>query len=184
MKTQQRLVAAALLLSMLLSPVGGGLMSASAVQTVTTDSELAYEPLAESASVAYEQHDTGYTVSLDRAADSVTMNITGVPSSRIADKARLYIRTGVALKPGTTYQVSFSLAAQREQPEFSVCFDGGNEKAAYGRLDGRSIKAGETVQVKYQITPKQESGELVLRLLLGKTEAAGFSGFTALPGEL
>ncbi len=183
MKPQKRLAAAVLSLSMLLSLVSGGLADVSAARTVTTDSELAYEPLAQTESVAHEQHEDGYTVSLDRAADSATMNITAAPgaeSGRAPEKARLYIHTGVALKPDTTYQVSFSLSAERAQLEYAVCFDGGSAQAAYGELTGRSIKAGGTDQVKYLITPRQASGELVLRLLLGKTEAAGnvlrFSG--------
>lgn len=177
MKMQKRLVSAVLLLSMLLSLFSGSLVSAAAAQavtTVTTDSELAYDPLAQTASVAYEQHEDGYTVSLDRAADSVAMNISAVPKTgRAADKAQLYIHTGVTLKPGTTYQVSFSLSAQNAQKEYAVCFDGGSAKAAYGKLDKRAIETGGTDRVMYQITPQKENGELVLRLLLGKTEAEG-----------
>lgn len=186
MKKQKRLMAGVLLLTMLLSLMGGGLPRAAAVQpsvTVTTDRELAYDPLAPAARIAYEQHEEGYTVSLDRAEDSVTMNITAVPggeNSRAAEKAQLYIHTGVQLKAGTAYQISFSLFAENAQPEYAVCFDGGSAKAVYGTLEGRSIKAGGADQVKYQITPQAESGELVLRLLLGKTSETGnilrFSG--------
>lgn len=70
MKTKRTLVSAALLLSMLLSPFGSA-ASAQAVTTVVTDSELVYDPLAEAASIAYEQHEDGYTVSLDRTEKSV-----------------------------------------------------------------------------------------------------------------
>ncbi len=175
MQTKRRPVAAMLLLTMLLAMFGSG-FTASALQTVTTDSELAFEPLAGTASIAYEKHEDGYTVSLDRAADSVTMNITAVPgseSSRAAEKARLYVHTGVELKPGSTYRVSFSLSAERAQPEYAVCFDGAAAEGTYGMLDGRSIDAGGVDKVQYQVTPGNGSGELVLRLLLGKTGAAG-----------
>ena len=176
MKTKRRPVAVALLISVLLATFGSGFTSDAASRTVTTGSELAYDPLAQTASIAYEQHEDGYAVSLDRAEDSVTMNITAVPDgegSRAAEKARLYIHTGVELRPGISYRVSFSLWAEREQPEYAVCFDGASAAAAYGTLDGRSIKAGGTDQVNYQVTPEAANGELVLRLLLGKTEAAG-----------
>lgn len=190
MKTKRTLVSAVLLISMPLSLFIGIPVNAAAYQTVTTDSELAYEPLAENTSIAYEQHEAGYTVSLDRAADSVEMNISVVPKTgRAADKAQLYIRTGVALRPDTAYQVSFSLSAERAQKGYSVCFDGGSAKGAYGRLDGRNIQAEGTDRVTYQITPQQENGELVLRLLLGNTGPEGnifrFSGLAVeeAPGD-
>lgn len=174
MKTRKQLTAAVLLFAVLLSQLCGGFVSSAASQIVVADSELAYEPLAQTASIAYEQHEDGYAVSLDRAEDHVAMNITAVPkSSRTADKARLYIRTGVELKPGTTYQVSFVLSAQNTQKEYAVCFDSGSVEAAYGKLDRRAIEAGGADRVTYQISPKKESGELVLRLLLGNTGLEG-----------
>lgn len=171
MKTKRRLVATALLLTMLLATFGSGFTAAA--HTVTTGSELAYDPLAKAASIAYEKHGDGYTVSLDRAADSVTMNITAVPGSRAAEKAQLYVHTGVELKAGTAYRVSFLLSAAQEQPEYAVCLDGGAAECAYGRLDKRSIAAGGEDRVDYQLIPEKESGELVLRLMLGKTGAKG-----------
>lgn len=175
MKTRKRLAAATLLVSMLLSLFGGGFPSAAAAQTattVTTDRELAYDPLAQTASIAYEQHEEGYTVSLDRSEDSVTMKITAAPdseSSRAPQNARLYVHTGVTLKPGTAYRVGFSLWAEQAQPEYAVRFDGGARESAYGTLDGRSVNAGGTDKVQYQVTPGTANGELVLCLLLGKT---------------
>lgn len=171
MKTKRSLTAAVLALTMLLAMFGSG-FTATAL-TVTTDSEPAYEPLAETASIAYEKHGKGYAVSLDRAADSVTMNITAVPGSRAAEKAQLYVHTGVELKPGVDYRVSFSLSAEREQPEYAVCLDGGAAECAYGRLDKRSVAAGGMDKVDYRFAPEKEGGELVLRLLLGKTGAEG-----------
>jgi len=179
MKRQKRLITAALSLSMALSLLGGSPVSATASQpatSVVTDSEQAYEPLAQTASIAYERHEDGYEVSLDRAADSVTMNITAVPgdeNGRAQENARLYIRTGVALKPGTAYRVSFSLWAEQAQPEYTVCFDGSSEGAVLGSAGQRSIDPGGTDRVQYQLTSSAECGELVLRLLLGKTNAAG-----------
>lgn len=171
MKTKRSLTAAVLALTMLLAMFGSG-FTATAL-TVTTDSEPAYEPLAETASIAYEKHGKGYAVSLNRAADSVTMNITAVPGSRAAEKAQLYVHTGVELKPGVDYRVSFSLSAEREQPEYAVCLDGGAAECAYGRLDKRSVAAGGVDKVDYRFAPEKEGGELVLRLLLGKTGAEG-----------
>lgn len=100
-------------------------------------------------------------------------------SGLAAEKVRLYIHTGVELRAGTSYRVCFALSAERAQKEYAVCFDDGTEDA-YGTLEGQGIEAGGTDRVEYSVTPERESGELVLRLLLGKTEAEGnklhFSG--------
>ena len=111
MKTK-RILSFILTLTMLLTLFNGEFASAAGMKIVTAGEELAYDPLAETASVAYEQHDAGYAVSLDRAADSVTMRVTAVPGSRGADKARLYVRTGVGLKAGVAYRVSFALSSE------------------------------------------------------------------------
>lgn len=168
MKTR-RILSFILTLTMLLTLFSGEFASAAGMKIVTAGEELAYDPLAETASVAYEQHDAGYAVSLDRAADSVTMRVTAVPGSRGADKAKLFVRTGVALKAGTTYRVSFALASEQKLADYTVNFDG-DTSAAYGKLDKRSVEAGGTDRVEYTLTPKAASGELTLRLLLGKTE--------------
>ena len=168
MKTR-RILSTILALTMLLTLFSGEFASAAGMKIVTAGEELAYDPLAETASVAYEQHDAGYAVSLDRAADSVTMHVTAVPGSRSADKARLYVRTGVALKAGVAYRVSFALSSEKKLADYTVNFDG-DTAAAYGKLDKRSVDAGGTDRVEYTLTPKAASGELVLRLLLGKTE--------------
>lgn len=168
MKTR-RILSFVLTLTMLLTLFSGEFASAAGMKIVTAGEELAYDPLAETASVAYEQHDAGYAVSLDRAADSVTMHVTAVPGSRSADKARLYVRTGVELKAGTAYRVSFALSSEKKLADYTVNFDG-DTAAAYGKLDKRSIDAGATDRVEYTVTPKAANGELVLRLLLGKTE--------------
>ena len=167
----RKILAAALLLSMLLSLFGGVSVLADGTRTVATEQELAFEPLAESASIAYEQHDEGYGVSLERTADDVTMHISAVPAENLrgADKARLYVRTGVALKAGVAYRVSFALSSEKKLADYTVNFDG-DTSAAYGKLDKRSIDAGATDRVEYTFTPKAANGELVLRLLLGKTE--------------
>ena len=180
MKRRKKLIAAALALSMLLSLFGGGVIGAAAA-TVTTGSELAFDPLTRPASVAYEEHEDGYTVTLDRSANCVTMAVTPKSGgSRSANGARLYVRTGVELKAGTAYQVSFDLSAERDQPEYAVRFDGETAQAAYGRLEGRGIKAGDTDRVTYSVTPQKAGGELILCLLLGKTGTEGntfrFSG--------
>lgn len=173
MKRRKKLIAAALALSMLLSLFGGGVIGAAAA-TVTTGSELAFDPLTRPASVAYEEHEDGYTVTLDRSANCVTMAVTPKSGgSRSANGARLYVRTGVELKAGTAYQVSFDLSAERDQPEYAVRFDGETAQAAYGRLEGRGIKAGDTDRVTYSVTPQKAGGELILCLLLGKTGKEG-----------
>ena len=94
-------------------------------------------------------------------------------SSRAPQNARLYVHTGVTLKPGTAYRVGFSLWAEQAQPEYAVRFDGGARESAYGTLDGRSVNAGGTDKVQYQVTPGTANGELVLCLLLFLAQEAG-----------
>lgn len=98
----------------------------------------------------------------------MTVNITAVPGSRSAEKAQLYVRTGVELKAGVAYRVSFSLSAVQAQEEYVVCFGGGEVECAYGRLDKRSVAASGIDRVDYQVTPEKENGELILQLSLGK----------------
>ncbi len=167
MKTR-RILSSILALTMLLTLFSGEFVNA-APQNVSVGEELAFDPLAETASIAYEQHAAGYAVSLDRASDSVTMHVTAVPGNRAAEKAKLFVRTGVELKAGTSYRVSFALASEKKLEDYTVSFDG-NTAAAYGKLDKRSVEAGGSDRVEYTLTPKTDSGELVLCLLLGKTE--------------
>lgn len=169
----RRILSFALALTMLLSLFSGmSFANAAAPRMVPVGEELAYDPLAETASIAYEQHEDGYAVTLDRAADSVTMHLTAVPDSgRKAEGARLYIRTGTELKAGTAYRVSFALWSEKKLTEYTACFDGADTASAYGKLEKRSIEAGGTDRVEYLVTPEKESGELVLRLLLGGAES-------------
>ena len=169
MKTTQKLLSAVLSLSMLLSLFRGA--ASAAPGSVTVGQETAFEPLSEEASIAYERHEDGYEVTLERAAESLTMQITAVPDSgRTAEKARLYIRTGVKLKAQTSYPVSFDLSAQKALADYTVSLDGDAE-GAYGTLSGRGIAEHGVDRVREFITPEAESGELVLRLLVGNTEA-------------
>lgn len=169
MKTTQKLLSAVLSLSMLLSLLSGAAYAAPG--SVTVGQETAFVPLSEEASIAYEQHEDGYEVTLERAAESLTMQITAVPDSgRTAEKARLYIRTGVKLKAQTSYLVSFDLSAQKALADYTVSLDGDAE-GAYGTLSGRGVAERGVDRVREFITPEAESGELVLRLLVGNTEA-------------
>ena len=171
MNTSKKLLSIALLISMALSLLGGFPGANAAPRTVAAGEELAFDPFAQTASVAYERHTDGYAVSLDRAADSVTMRITAVPaaSDRTADGARLYVLTGAALRAGVSYRVSFTLSAAQALPAYTVCLDGDAE-SAYGTLSRDGIEAGGTDRVSCLITPEASRGELTLRLLLGGGE--------------
>ena len=87
MKTKmigKKLLCALLLACMLLSVCPGGAVLAAAPRTVESQGELAFDPLAETQSVAYEQHEAGYAVTLDRGADSVTLTVAEAPASESA----------------------------------------------------------------------------------------------------
>ena len=145
--------------------------AASAAQTISIPEQLVFDPLAESQSVAYERHASGYEVALSCDADGVTMDVTAVPANASVEGAELYIRTGVALKAGATYRVSYTLTAKQAVSEYGVCFDGAAENA-YG-AEKRSLASG-TDLARCFVTPDAEHGELVLRLQLGKTPANTF----------
>ncbi len=169
MKLGKRVLTAALLLSMLLSVWSQAY--AASPGTFTAGQETAFAPLSETAAVVYEQHENGCAVTLDRDGEGVTMHVSAPSGDTLPamESARLYIRTGVELKAHVPYRVRFTLSAAQAQPEYEVWFDGGETEGAYGSLAGRALEAGGTDHVRYVITPEGSSGELVLRLLLGRT---------------
>ena len=175
-KIGKTLLCALLLACLLLSVAPGGAVLAAAPRTVESQGELAFDPLAETQSVAYEQHEAGYAVTLDRAADSVTLTVDSAPASenaRAAEHVRLYIRTGVVLAAGKTYRVGYALAAERAQADYTVCFDGAAAENAYGAPETRALTGPGTDRAELALTPEAEGGELVLRLLLGGTGKEG-----------
>ena len=120
---------------------------------------------------AFEQHDDGYEVSLEKSASSATMAITKAPASgRGVWKAKLFAATGQTLEAGTTYRIKYKLASAGNQANYEVLFDG-NTEGAYGGLYGRSLTAGGTDEVEYVVTPDASHGPLTLRLQLGETDS-------------
>ena len=120
---------------------------------------------------AFEQHDDGYEVSLEKSASSATMAITKAPESgRGVWKAKLFAATGQTLEAGTTYRIKYKLASAGNQANYEVLFDGDTE-GAYGGLYGRSLTAGGTDEVEYVVTPDASHGPLTLRLQLGETDS-------------
>ena len=171
---KKKLTAILTLLCLLASASGGLFASAAESRAVTTESAVAFEPLGEKRRIAYEQHEPGYAVSLNGSGDGVLAQISAVPSDegdREAENVRVYLRTGVTPKSGITYRVSFDLTAERALPDYGAAFDGESQESVYGSLKGRSVPAGGTDRVKAFLTPDSDRGELIVRLLLGKTEA-------------
>ena len=170
MKKIRVTIAFALLFAMLLPLLSG--VAYGAGKTITTGSQLVFDPLSKTQSIAYEKHAEGYEAALSCAEDGVTMDVTAVPSTRTENGAVLYVRTGVSPKAGAIYAVSYSLTAEQAVETYSLCFDGSTENA-YGEAETRAASAGSNL-VRTFVTAKSAKGELVLRLLLGKTEVNTF----------
>ena len=175
MKPGRARAALILLFTLLLTFLSGGVAEAAIRRPFTTGRKLIFDPQ-DPAATAFEQHENGYVVSLSSGAKELTMNIFAVPDGegvRAAEKAKLILCTGVTLKPGAVYRVRFTLSAELAQQEYAISLDSGGDQGVFGFLEGRGIPAGGTDRVDVRISAGENSGELILRLLLGKTGAEG-----------
>jgi len=111
----------------------------------------------------------GYVEQLEKARDRATVRIEKTPASgREAWKSKLFVETGVTLRPGEKYRISMDVKSIIPAP-FEVCFnDGGVEKglgAVFGLI---STPSGQ--HVEYITYAKQET-HLVIQLSLGNCSA-------------
>ena len=117
-----------------------------------------------------EQHDEGYTQEATADGKSATLAITEAPEAdRGVWKSKLYINTGVTPEAGKKYAVSFDVAAEKDQAQYEVCFDGATENK-YGALYDQVLTAGATQTLRHCFTADESDGPIVLRFQLGNTD--------------
>ena len=117
----------------------------------------------------WEQHDDGYAQEASADGKSATLAITEAPEEgRGVWKSKLYINTGVTPEAGKKYAVSFDVAAEKDQAQYEVCFDGATENK-YGALYDQVLTAGATQTLRHCFTADESDGPIVLRFQLGNT---------------
>ena len=127
----------------------------------------------------FENHESGYKVSLEESGSSATLRITKAPESgREPWKVALNAATGVPLEAGKLYQITFDLKSTSDQGEYVVCFGGDTGEKDYGALYGRTLSAGVTDSVEFIVTPDASHGPLTLKLQVGNTNTTSGNSFT------
>lgn len=107
----------------------------------------------------------GYIEQLDRTRDRATVRIEKTPpEGREAWKSKLFVETGVTLRPGQKYRVSMDVKSIIPTP-FEVCFNNGGVEKGLGAIFGL-IATPSGQHVEY-ITYAKEDVQLVLQLSLG-----------------
>ena len=107
----------------------------------------------------------GYIEQLERTRDRATVRIEKTPSEgREAWKSKLFVETGVTLRPGQKYRVSMDVKSIIPTP-FEVCFNNGGVEKGLGAMFGLiSTPSGQHVEY---ITYAKEATQLVIQLSLG-----------------
>ena len=107
----------------------------------------------------------GYIEQLERTRDRATVRIEKSPSEgREAWKSKLFVETGVTLRPGQKYRVSMDVKSIIPTP-FEVCFNNGGVEKGLGAMFGLiSTPSGQHVEY---ITYAKEATQLVIQLSLG-----------------
>ncbi len=113
---------------------------------------------------------TGYTATLKKTAANANITFKSVPAfdSREPWMTKLFIDTGVTLKQGVKYRVSFEVFSNADTP-FEVCFNKDNEEKGVGAMYG--LNSTMEPQIVEYITYANEDAHLVLQFSLGKASA-------------
>ena len=111
----------------------------------------------------------GYVEHLEKSRDRATVRVEKTPSEgREPWKSKLFVETGVTLKEGEKYRVSFDVKSVIPTP-FEACFNNGGEEKGLGAIFGL-IATPSGQYVEYVTYPKQDT-QLVLQLSLGNCTA-------------
>jgi len=107
----------------------------------------------------------GYIEKLDVTRDKATVRIEKTPATgREAWKSKLFVETGVTLRPEQKYRVSMDVKSIIPAP-FEVCFNNGGVEKGLGAIFGLiSTPAGQHVEY---VTYAKEVTQLVIQLSLG-----------------
>lgn len=111
----------------------------------------------------------GYEEQLEKTRDKATVRIEKTPASgREAWKSKLFVETGVTLRPEQKYRISMDVKSIIPAP-FEVCFNNGGVEKGLGAIFGLiSTPAGQHVEY---ITYAKEDTQLVIQLSLGNCSA-------------
>ena len=111
----------------------------------------------------------GYEEQLEKTRDKATVRIEKTPASgREAWKSKLFVETGVTLRPEQKYLISMDVKSIIPAP-FEVCFNNGGVEKGLGAIFGLiSTPAGPHVEY---ITYAKEDTQLVIQLSLGNCSA-------------
>ena len=106
-----------------------------------------------------------YNSTLEKTPDKATVRIVKIPAEgREPWKTKLFVETGVTLRAGQKYRISFNVKSIIPAP-FEVCFNNGEEEKGLGAMFGLISKpTGQYVE--YVTYPKQDT-KLVIQLSLG-----------------
>ena len=118
----------------------------------------------------YEQHDDGFTQSIERAEDGVTLTVSGAPANGDVWNSKLFVRTGAVPEAGKRYLVTAELAATQAM-DFEICFNNGDIEKGYGALYGQHLSEEPATFTQTITIPKTgfAAQEVVLQLMLGKS---------------
>ena len=106
-----------------------------------------------------------YSSALAKTPDKATVRIEKTPETgKEPWKTKLFVDTGVQLKPGEKYRISFNVKSIIPAP-FEVCFNNGDEEKGLGGMFGLfSSPAGHYVEF---VTYAKQDTHLVIQLSLG-----------------
>ncbi len=113
---------------------------------------------------------TGYTADLKKTATNANITFKSVPAfdSREPWMTKLFIDTGVTLKQGVKYRVSFEVFSNADTP-FEVCFNKDNVEKGVGAMYG--LNATMEPQIVEYVAYANEDAHLVIQFSLGKASA-------------
>ena len=128
----------------------------------------AYNPEIKEVCELATQEQDGYAAKLTKTPERATVQILNTPEALEAWKNKLFVYTGVVLKPDQKYRVSFTVKSIVPTP-FEACFNKHNEEKGVGAIFGLMSKPyGEFIEYFPRV---KEDSPLVIQLSLGNCVA-------------
>lgn len=147
--------------------VDGNTCTVSNVKIQSVD--FTYTPVAGTAEVASLWHHEAYSASLSKTAKQAKVNISKIPANGMEPwKTKLFIDTGVTLREGVKYRISFDVTADK-QTDFEVCLNREGEEKGFGAMYGLTAYP-ETRTIEYTAYAGRDT-YLILQLSLGGVAA-------------
>lgn len=105
--------------------------------------------------------------------DSAIMNITKGSLENGCWQTKLIIKTGLSLKAGTKYKISFDLTAEKAINAFEVLYNNGDVEKGIGALYNQKVEANSKSTLEYIVTPEGNKDDLNLVFQLGTQNVKG-----------